>query len=684
MKRLQTFLALGLCLTLTGLSATALPRTNAQARHPASIDDLLSLHELGGYFGPYVAPSPDGAKVALFDRVMDLTGNRYVYRLIVVDIATGATRAVADGGDIILESTKGRRSGVAFDRRPVWSADGRSIYYLNNVDDRAEIWCVHLDGGATAPVVQGPADVRNFALTRDGSSLIYATLTPRQTMAAQRLAEQRDGFRVDDNFSALYSLLPLPDEASGAAVTRLSLASGATNAATADERALVADPAEHGDFVRPLILGSTAERPELSIYAGASADAQRCNVAPCHGWLNMAWAAQDETGQPEIIFARNEGHANMVTSIYAWLVGASTARLIRSGTDQLADCAVAAQALICIQDDTTEPNRLVRIDLRTGALRVLYDPNPQWRSVTLPRTERIDHTDANGDQSFAYVVYPLHYRQGRSYPLVLVQYRSRGFLNAGVGGESPIYPLSAAGFFVLSVDRPEFRNLSRRLSFNELLRHKELDDSEHTITREANSFFVDTLVQRGLVDPHRVGITGMSNGAQTVFDSIVAGPAFAAAVASNGPTDPVAWNMQPADFRAQRIRQRALAAPWDTTAPEWQQWWDRNTPALHVDRIRTPLMLNLPESDALLAFPLITRLHDTTTPLEAYIYPGAYHLKWRPSQILAVQQRTVDWMSFWLQGHAPADPETARRWRQLRDRMATHAASPAAGAPAPP
>jgi len=675
----RTFLALVASCAALGATATRAPaNVRAETTHPARIEDLLALHQLaGGGVYDYLSPSPDGRRIALFDRVMDVVGNRYIYRLIVVDVATGAARAVADAGDIILESTNGRRSGAPFDRRPVWARDGGAIFYLANVDHRAEIWRVNLATGATEPVIRGSADVRNFALTPDGGGLVFATLTPRDDITAQRAAEQRDGFRVDHAFSALYSLLPLPDETSGAAISRLVLNTGAIAPAMGEERALVALPSSHGDFIRPLDPASRVHYPELAIFASAAANAERCDAEPCHGWLDQAWLTQTADGRPQIIFIRDEGHANFVTTLYAWRPGTATVQRLHSGADRLRGCAIAGRVLLCLQDFTTQPARLVRIDLTSGALTVLFDPNPQWRAVALPRVERLDHTDAGGNESFAHVVYPLFYRPGHSYPLVLVQYQSRGFLNAGTGGETPILPLSAAGFFVLSIDRPEFRTLSRQLPFFQLARQRELDNSEDSVKREANRFFIDTLVRRGLVDPQRVAITGLSDGAETVFDTIVADPSFAAAIASNGPTDPIGYDLQAANFRAERRRDLGFVGPWDKNAGEWRQWWAHNTPALHADVIRTPLMLNLPESDALLAFPLITRLEATPTPVETYIYPGAYHLKWRPSQVLAVQRRTLDWLRFWLEGAPPANATTAARWRDMRTRM--HTQSGAAG-----
>jgi hypothetical protein len=217
-----------------------------------------------------------------------------------------------------------------------------------------------------------------------------------------------------------------------------------------------------------------------------------------------------------------------------------------------------------------------------------------------------------------------------------------------------------------------------------LERQTELDDSEYRVKRDANAHFIAVLTNQGLIDPHRLGITGMSDGAETVFDMLVTTPIFAAAIASNGPSDSSFYWLQSADFRALRQRQFGLTPPWDESHPEWARWYARTSTTAHANAIGAALLMNLPETETLSAFPLITRLETTTTPVETFIYPGAYHIKWRPGQIAAVQQRTLDWMSFWLLERDPSDADETERWRAMRARRAAHHEPDAATPPASP
>lgn len=647
---------------LTLLSLSIAQPASAQS-HAARTEDLFALRELGGS-RPYLALSPDGQRIAVFERTVDVTQDRYDHALLVIDLTTGAVERVADAGDIILASAGGLRSGAALDRRPVWSPDGRAIYYIAEVEGRAEVWRALADGGGAAVIAQPAGDVRRVAAAAD--ALIFETATPRAELMSAEERALEFGFRVDDAFKPLASLRPIPREGAGVAFWRFSFADGSTTSASDNDCALLSPPAR-SNLIRALDPASRAVRPALGLFSTEGEGATRCMNAACSGRLEDAW----HSGDGVIVFLRREGHALSYTGLYGWLPAAGEVRRLRIESDRLAGCVASNNAIYCVQDFATQPARLVRIDADTGTLRVLYDPNPEWRDVTLPRIERLEFTDAEGNESFAQLVYPAGYRRGRRYPLVIVQYRALGFLNAGTGREAPIFPLAAQGHFVLSVDRPEFRAREALVPARQLEREIELDGSESRVKREANLHFIAQLDARGLIDMRRLAITGMSDGAQTLFDMVTSTPIFAAAVAGSPPNDPILWPLQSAEFRASRAETTGLSAPWDG-ASDWHRWWEDNTPAERAAEIRASLLLNLPEAEALRAFPLLARLETTTTPVEAWIYPHAYHLKWRPAQIAAAQQRSMDWLNFWLRDVDPQaadDPGRAERWRALRVRQ---------------
>jgi hypothetical protein len=109
-----------------------------------------------------------------------------------------------------------------------------------------------------------------------------------------------------------------------------------------------------------------------------------------------------------------------------------------------------------------------------------------------------------------------------------------------------------------------------------------------------------------------------------------------------------------------------LGAPEDTPAR-----WRLLSPALNVDRIRAPVLMQLPEQEGATVRELYARLTNSPTPAELYLFPHEPHIKVQPRHIYAVNVRNLDWFRFWLQGYEDPDPAKAaqyRRWRVLDER----------------
>src|SRR3546814_21084172 len=63
-------------------------------------------------------------------------------------------------------------------------------------------------------------------------------------------------------------------------------------------------------------------------------------------------------------------------------------------------------------------------------------------------------SDLFGTETFGDLVYPVNYDRRKKYPLIVVQYISRGFLSGGVGDEFTIKVFANRGYAVLSIQRP--------------------------------------------------------------------------------------------------------------------------------------------------------------------------------------------------------------------------------------
>jgi len=657
--------------------ATLLFWTNAAARQPTA-EDLLALVELGDYRGG-LSVSPDGETVAVFARETRLRENDYRYRLLVMPSAGGAPRVIADAGGIVLRNTPYGPTGAAADRAPSWSPNGTQLAYLAERDGRVELWRARVDGSSPELLVDAPGDVLRFGWL-DDVRIVVETATPRDTLSAIAARAEAYGFHPDDTFTPYAGLRPRPaidlarnqfvidlatHERHAASPSDLQRLDGPPRAsvlagAIADDRT-----ADNLAWIAPRTPGDPASTPRLGLYraAGDGGDVRLCDRPECSGRLLGTWVFDHH-----VVFRRMEGYGDGLTALYDWDWQRNVVRLVRRADEELFGCERAGAQLVCLQESALQPRRIVSIDPATGALSPLYDPNPQWRDFDRPRVERIEVKDAYGNDSFAHLVFPAGYVAGRRYPVVIVQYRSRGFLRGGVGGEYPILPLAARGYFVLSVDRPEWRGAEALLPHNELEQRTELDNSENRMKQSALEAMLAELDARGLSDTRRIGITGLSDGAETVYWAITNSNLFAAAVTSTQPTDPTAWTLGARALRHGLFSEGTGGPNTDASDP-WAAWWARNSTVLHAETIHTPLLMNLSESEAIMGFPLATRLEELGRPVDVYVYPGAFHIKWRPAQLLAAQTRAMDWLDFWLRGverDDPAEPGRLQRWRQLR------------------
>src|SRR5690348_14215933 len=138
--------------------------------------------------------SPDGRLVAFRAEQASVDRNAYDCAWYVQPI-DGSTppRRVADGGVPQRDS-----AGGSFQPSVVWAPDGSAIYYKAMIDDRVDVWRAAVDGSGEAPVTLDPADVRQFSLSADGTTLEYAVGATRDEVSRAELKEYDDGIRIDE------------------------------------------------------------------------------------------------------------------------------------------------------------------------------------------------------------------------------------------------------------------------------------------------------------------------------------------------------------------------------------------------------------------------------------------------------------------------------------------------------
>ena len=320
----------------------------------------------------------------------------------------------------------------------------------------------------------------------------------------------------------------------------------------------------------------------------------------------------------------------------------------------------AGRWIACTRETNVSPPELVIIDQRTGITRKLVDLNPEFRHIQLSSVERISGVNHFGEDWFGQLVKPARYEEGKRYPLIVTLYRSGDyFLLGATGNENPIQVYAARGFAVLSF------NIGR----NHLRNKKDFDDSLVNWASPAASLkmAVQLLVERGLVDPKKVGLAGLSRGADILEYTISHSQMFQAAVESGpGARDPFFYYM------AGTVWHR-LFAEWSLGGwPEGEsrENWGKLAASLNADHIETPLLMNSPDSEFIGSMALFSSLEDLHKPVELYIYPNELHIKNQPKHRYEIYERNVDWFRFWLEGEKDSSPQKKdqySRWETLRE-----------------
>lgn len=669
-----------------GLSAPPLAAA-AAGRRALVPEDLVRLRDIGpvdpSYFeAPFFTVSPDGRRVAFQLRQADAATNAYCLAMVVMDLAPGARPAVVDeGGEILLLTIDNRGitdypTGITRVVTPRWSPDGRWIAFLKRSGGTTQVWRAAADGSGSAPLTRSAVDVVDFRIGADGASIIYAT---RPGLAQARRADAREslaGWHYDDRFWPFASNRPFPRAPVPRVVRVLDPASGEVRDPTAEERALLAEdhelvatggaPAATGSgtsvWISATALNGGARRGALHARL-RNGKTVSCSASACEG-ARQPWRMP---GNGAVRFFRREGWADASTAIYEWEPGSGSARRLYLTDDVLASCAPDGRTLICLRESSLAPRRLERLDPATGRRELLFDPNPEFAQLTLGRVRRLRWRNAFGIETLADLVLPVGYDKGKRYPLVVVQYDTRGFLRGGTGDEYPIQAFANRGYAILSLRRPEaVGDVRHGKDFTEGRRLNLAEFADRRSIQSSLEGGVRIAVEQGVADPARAGVTGLSDGASTVTWALIHSKMFAAAAMSSCCIDTtLALRVGPG--RDQDFRTVGYPGLLERDDP----FWNDLSFARNARRITTPILLQLADDEYLDSLESFTALREAGAPIDMFVFPDEHHVKWQPAHRLAIYRRSLDWFDYWLRDRRSAAPDRApelKTWDKLKKR----------------
>jgi dipeptidyl aminopeptidase/acylaminoacyl peptidase len=690
----------GLRLLLLALAGHACPASGEEAQCPTSLtdgttpsnpggpvqaEDLVRLRDIGSIRSfpeaPALALAPDGKTLAFQIRQADPDRNSHCLGLFAMAVSPGAKPRLLDTGGALIRvksdflDMADFPSGVPQVITPHWSPDGQWIAYLKETGGIVQVWRANLDGSPARALTRSPVDVRDFRIGRDGRTIIYTARPAMRAAQAALAREALSGFHYDERFSPLSQNRPRPSPPRTEAFT-VDLTSDTERLATEEERGALAGSGEAA-FVR---LGFARSSTGRTAWSEASADLPPkarlvgttdkggrvdCRDAPCTGIGPAIWWSPDGTS---ILFTKRDAPAQGLTSFFRWIPGQARAKRLFQTEDIISDCVQRLAELICLRESAIRPRRIVAIDPLTGRDRLILDPNPHFNLLKMPQVERLHLANPFGIESFADLVYPQDYRPGTRYPLVIVQYLSRGFLRGGTGDEYPILPLAARGFAVLSVERPlvyGFHYSAGSTSYDEMDRRSLKDFIDRRSVQSSNDLALDRLVARGLVDPDRIGITGLSDGASTVQFAALNSGRFKAGIISN-----CCWEPTQSGVHGPKIGDLFRRTGWPGITAAADDFWSHMSIVRNSGRVAFPILMQIADAEYLSALEPFDALREAGKPVDLFVFPDEHHIKWQPAHRLAVYRRTIAWFDFWLKD-IPASrslmPADAARWQMMRE-----------------
>lgn len=579
-----------------------------------------------------------------------------------------------------------------------WRPDGKALSFIAKRagDEHETLYAISADGGEAQRIVKHDADVTHYAWRPDGGAVAFIAEAPPTTQEKQ----QRDAgftqkiYEEDWRPRHLYVLdvrneegvsragAPRELKLPGSAVsvtwspngTQLAVAVAPSpqiddemmfsvihvvDAASGELRAKVDHAAKLGKF------RFAPDGQHLAFIAGADIhDPQegRLLIAPVTGGKprdllpdylghvqDIAWADAQS-----VVYLGHEGCESAVRDVNIER-GASETH-VPPGGPVLTSISLSRSLDTGAAVGSTPGHPPEVFYMRSGAddaPRRLTDSNPWLAEVQLGRQAVVRFKARDGLELEGLLIYPLDYAVERRYPLVMMvhggpeAHESNGWLTWYA---APTHVLAARGFAVFF---PNYRgSTGRGVAFSKLgqanYAGKEFDD------------LVDAkqhLVQMGLVDADKVGITGGSYGGYaSAWAATKLSDHFAAAVMQIGLSDLVSM-FGTTDIPEEWYLVHARKHVWE----DWDFFAERS-PLRYVEQAHTPLLIAHGEADPRVSYTQSVMLYRYLkslgrAPVRLVLYPGEEHGNRRAAARYDYQLRLIQWFEHYLLG--PGGPPPA-------------------------